>query len=334
MRLIDVNEIKCSDWNELVSNSSVATWFQTREAYDFYQSLSFLEAFAFAVENGGVLKAVLVGFIQKDGGRIKRFFSRRAIVLGGPLLAEGITDEELNTLLGDVRNKLKKKAIYIETRNFNDYSRWKAVFEQNGFMYEPHLNFHVNTESVEVAQSNIGKHRWRYIRISTRDGARLVETPNHSQIVAFYEILKNLYQTKVKTPLFPLEFFEKLYEQNNARFFLVELEGVVIGGSVCVCLKGRALYEWFVCGNENYRKGIRPSSVATWLGIEYAAQNAYPIFDLMGAGKPNEKYGVRDFKAEYGGKLVEHGRFRKVCKPLLFQMGKIAVKIMKSLKPL
>ena len=329
MRLLDVKEIKCSDWDKLMADSSVATWFQAREAYEFYQNLSFLEAFAYAIENGGLLKAVMVGFIQKEGGRIKQFFSRRAIVLGGPLLADDVTNEELTALLCVVKDKLKKKAIYIETRNFNDYGRWKAVFEQNGFEYEPHLNFHVNTESVEVAQSNVGKHRWRYIRISLRDGASRVECPSHSQIVAYYEILRELYQSKVKTPLFPLEFFEKLYEQKNARFFIVELEGVVIGGSVCVCLEGRALYEWFVCGNENYRKGIRPSSVATWLGIEYAAQNGYPVFDLMGAGKPNEKYGVRDFKAEYGGKLVEHGRFRKVCKPLLFQTGKIAVKIMK-----
>lgn len=329
MRVLDVKEIKCSDWDKLMSDSSVATWFQTREAYEFYQNLSFLESFAYAVENGGMLKAVMVGFIQKEGGRIKQFFSRRAIVLGGPLLADDVTNEELTALLCVVKDKLKKKAIYIEIRNFNDYGRWKSVFEQNGFEYEPHLNFHVNTETVEVAQSNIGKHRWRYIRISLRDGARLVECPSHSQIVAFYEILKDLYQSKVKTPLFPLEFFEKLYEQKDARFFIVEFEGVVIGGSVCVCLEGRALYEWFVCGNENYRKGIRPSSVATWLGIEYAAQNGYPIFDLMGAGKPDEKYGVRDFKAEYGGKLVEHGRLRKVCKPLLFQIGKIAVKIMK-----
>lgn len=329
MRLLDVKEIKCSDWDKLVSDSSVATWFQTKEAYDFYQNLSFLEAFAFAVENRGALKAVLVGFVQKEGGRIKRFFSRRAIVLGGPLLSDSITDDELSALLNAAVKGLKNKAIYIETRNFNDYSRWKAVFKQNGFEYEPHLNFHVNTETVEEAQSNIGKHRWRYIRISLRDGARLVACPNSSQIVDFYAILQDLYQSKVKTPLFPLEFFKKLYEQKNARFFIVEFEGEVIGGSVCVCLEGKALYEWFVCGNENYRKGIRPSSVATWLGIEYSARNGYPIFDLMGAGKPNEKYGVRDFKAEFGGKLVEHGRFRRVCKPLLFQIGKIAVNIMR-----
>ena len=92
------------------------------------------------------------------------------------------------------------------------------------------------------------------------------------------------------------------------------------------------MYEWFVCGNDHYRKGIRPSSVATWYGMQYAANHGYPLFDLMGAGKPDEPYGVRDFKAEFGGKLVEHGRFLYVCKPLLYWIGKVGVKWLKMSK--
>jgi hypothetical protein len=218
----------------------------------------------------------------------------------------------------------------VETRNFNDYSRWKSVFEANGFTYQPHLNFHIDTTSVETAQANIGKHRWKYIRLSIRDGATMVENPTIEQVRECYELLKELYTTRVKTPLFSWEFFEKLYSQPNAKYLLVEFEGKILGGTICVCLPGKTLYEWFVCGNDYYRKGIRPSSVATWYGMQYAAQNGYPRFDLMGAGKPDEPYGVRDFKAEFGGKLVEHGRFLCVCKPLLYWIGKMGVKILKS----
>ena len=219
--------------------------------------------------------------------------------------------------------------IYIETRNFHDYSRWKSVFEANGFAYQPHLNFHVDTTSVELAQANIGKHRWKYIRLSIRDGATMVENPTIDQVRECYELLKELYTTRVKTPLFSWDFFEKLYHQPNAKYLLVELDGKIIGGTVCVCLPNKALYEWFVCGNDYYRKGIRPSSVATWYGMQYAAQNGYPLFDLMGAGKPDEPYGVRDFKAEFGGELVEHGRFLCIRKPLMYQLGKIGVKLLK-----
>ena len=322
MRIIEGINIDSVSWADLVKRSPVATWFQTREAFEFFESLSFMEAFAVAVESVGTLKGVIVGYIQKDGGKLKQFFSRRAIVIGGPLLADDVADEDLKALLRALKDKLKRKAIYIETRNFNDYSRWKEVFEESGFKYEPHLNFHVNTESKEIAQANIGKHRWRYIRVSLRDGAKLVETPTMEQIEKFYGILVELYKTKVKTPLFPIEFFEKLFEHDSAKFFLVEYEGEIVGGSVCTFLEGRSLYEWMKCGNEHFHKNIRPSSLATWLGIQYAAENGYPRYDFMGAGKPNEAYGVRDFKAEFGGKLVEHGRYVCVCTPLLYFAGK------------
>jgi lipid II:glycine glycyltransferase (peptidoglycan interpeptide bridge formation enzyme) len=52
---------------------------------------------------------------------------------------------------------------------------------------------------------------------------------------------------------------------------------------------------------------------------------------MMGAGKPDESYGVRDFKAKFGGQLVEHGRFQIVLSPLLYEIGKMGVKMMKKL---
>lgn len=331
MNIIEGKHIDSTAWENLVKTSPVATWFQTPDAYAFFDGLSFVEAFAYAIASDGLLKGVVVGYIQKDGGRIKRFLSGRAVILGGPMLCDGILEKELVLLLSALKDRVGKKAIFIETRNYNDYSRWQTVFEECGFIYEPHLNFHVDTKSVEVAQANVGKHRWRYIRVSLRDGAEFVDTPSPSQLEAFYSILQDLYRTKVKTPLFPFEFFDKLFEREGAKFFLVEHKGVVIGGSVCVCLENRAVYEWFVCGNESYQKGIRPSSLATWLGIDYSARNGYPIFDMMGAGKPDEEYGVRDFKAEFGGRLVEHGRYAYVCKPLLYKIGKLGVRIMKKL---
>lgn len=351
IQILTYNEINKQQWQLLVEQSATATWFQTPEAYTFYASLpNEMTPFAVAVENNGKLRAVCVGYTTKEANTIKQYLTCRAIIIGGPVIADDATDEEVAALMQAIRrlgDKTKGKEtsgavtsaltpytlhptpIYIETRNFNDYSRWKSNFEQNGFAYQPHLNFHVDTTSVELAQANIGKHRWKYIRLSIRDGATMVENPTIDQVRECYELLKELYTTRVKTPLFSWDFFEKLYHQPNAKYLLVELDGKIIGGTVCVCLPNKALYEWFVCGNDYYRKGIRPSSVATWYGMQYAAQNGYPLFDLMGAGKPDEPYGVRDFKAEFGGKLVEYGRFLCIRKPLLYYLGKLGVKLLK-----
>ena len=319
-------------WASLAQSSSVASWFQTKEAYDFFDDLSFLEAFTCGLENDGILKGVVVGYIQKDGGIIKRFFSRRAVVLGGPLLANDISEDELTLLLHGLVERVGKKAIFIEFRNFSDYSRWRKTFEKCGFHYQPHYDIHVDTTSFEVVDAHLGKSRKRDIRVSMRDGASVVTHPSLSQVREYYGVLKTLYETKVKTPLFPFEFFEKLSALDSAAFLLVEYAGKIVGGTVCVGLPGVALYEMYACGEDGVHRTIFPSEVATYAGLRYAAENGHPIFDMMGAGKPDDGgYGVRDFKLKFGGELLELGRFDYVCKPMLYQVGKLGVKILKKL---
>ena len=347
-----------------MQSSPVATWFQTDEAYRFYQSVGGMQAFAYGVAEDCRLVGVVVGYTTQETCKIKQHFTCRTIIYGGPLLADDISDEALSALLQAIRRlgeraphevtnsvgapaKAKGKEtskavtpastpytihytpIYVEIRNFHDYSRWRAVFTHSGFEYKKHLNYHVNTTTTEIAQSNIGKHRWKYIRLSMRDGAKIVENPSIEQVRAFYTILQDLYQTKVKTPLWSWEFFEQLYHVEHAEYILVELDGKIVGGIVCVCLPGKAVYEWYACGLDNCRDDIRPLSVAIWGEMQYAAENGYPLFDFMGAGKPDEPYGVRDFKAEFGGEPVEHGRFLCVRKPLLYKIGKMGVKWLK-----
>ena len=330
IQILTYDQIDQQQWQKLIEASATATWFQTPEAYEFYASLpAEMQPFAVGVENQGELRAVCVGYITQEPNAIKQYLTCRAIVVGGPVIANDATDDEVAALLKAVR-RLGDKAIYVETRNFNDYSRWKSVFEANGFTYQPHLNFHVDTSSVEVVDNNLGKSRKRDIRTTIRDGVTPVYQPTIEQVRAYYDILLDLYKTKVKTPLFKWEWFEQLYKVNSARFILTELEGKIVGGTVCMELPGKALYEWFACGIDGVYPHIYPSTYATYLGIKYAAENGCKIFDMMGAGKPDEAYGVRDFKAKFGGEMVEHGRYLCVRKPLLYNIGKLGVKLLKK----
>ena len=331
MKIIDnIANIDLHQWKELLHNSKTRSFFQTKECFDLYAANpEFMKPFCFAVDDGGKLKGVIIGYIQADGGKAKRFLSRRAIINSGPLLADNISDEALTMLLTECRKRLQGKAIYVECRNFEDYSEYKNVFKQCGFEYVPHLNFHIDTSSEEIVNQNLGKSRKRDIRTSFRDGAEIVEQPTLGEVRDFYTILHDLYINKVKTPLYPISFFEHLFQQDYSKFLLVRLNEKIVGGTVCVCLFGYAVYEWFACGEDGVYKNIYPSTVATYAGIRYAAQNGYQHFDMMGAGKPDEGYGVRDFKAKFGGQLVEHGRFINVINPLLYNAGKLGVKFLK-----
>lgn len=348
MRILSNSDIDRTEWSRLVQASVTGTWFQTPEAYEFFAAQPELfRSFVFAVEDNGLLRGVCVGYVTVEKSALKQMFTRRAIIIGGPCLADDATENEVVALMSAVRVHLKTQAIYTETRNFNDYSRWKGAFAEAGFAYKPHLNFHVDTSSVDVVEANLGKSRKRDIKTTIRDGVTLVDHPNPEQVHQFYSVLKRLYDTKVKTPLFPESFFQTLAKHPDGRVLLTDYNGKIIGGTVCVVFsrdkfeilnhKSKipppgVVYEWFVCGEDGVYPHIFPSCYATYAGIRYSAEHGCARFDMMGAGKPDEAYGVRDFKAKFGGKEVEHGRFLCVTKPLLYKIGTIGIKLLKKLK--
>ena len=145
------NDIERVEWSKLVANSTTGTWFQTPEAYDFFASLTELfEAFNIGLRSAQGLRGICIGYVTKEPHKVKQFFTRRAIIIGGPCLADDCTNIEAEALMNAVRNEIESNAIYIETRNFNDFSRWKEAFENAGFVYQPHLDFHIDCTDEEA----------------------------------------------------------------------------------------------------------------------------------------------------------------------------------------
>ena len=351
MDSVPLQQIDRTAWAELVWTSATGTWFQSPEAYDFFASLPQLfEPFVVGLGRLSVLRAICVGYVTKDSNALKQFFTRRAIIIGGPCLADDCTHEEVEALMNAVKNHLASThplihssthPIYLETRNFNNYSPWREAFEAAGFTYRPHLNFHVTTEGFE---SRLSDNRKRQIRKAKELVTSELAT-SESDVREWYDVLAQLYRTKVKTPLFPLEFFLEAYRRKIGHFLLIKHAGHVIGGVFCVKLDksqiinhksqiatpSGVVYEWFECGLNAEYKDQYPSVMATYSGIRFAQQQGCSRYDMMGAGEPQISYGVRDFKAEFGGTLVEHGRFLCVCRPVLYRLGKLGIKILKSM---
>ena len=346
MRVLTYKEIDREEWNALVKASATGTWFQTPEAYEFFASMPKLfKPFVVGVicDPAGAqtkLRGVCIGYVTVEKSAVKQWLTRRAIIIGGPRLADDCANEEVSLLLSTLRQQLSTGAnapIYIESRNFNDYSRWKDAFASAGFDYKAHLNFHVDCRDKEAMWERMSENRRRQVRKAQATVECLTnEGISELEVREWYEILRMLYRTKVKTPLWPVEFFLEAYRQGVGKFLLVKHEGKVIGGSMVVMSERvkelgneGTVYEWFECGlNADYKEQY-PSVMATWAGIQYANGHGCARYDMMGAGVPGVPYGVRDFKSEFGGDMVEHGRFLCVCKPLLYKLGVLGVKILK-----
>ena len=377
MNILTYDNIDRVEWSRLVETSATGTWFQTSEAYGFFKSLP--EQFrpfvvgiaqdAESLESSTLelrtrLRGVCVGYVTVEKNVVKQWLTRRAIIIGGPALADDASSEEVEALMKAVKNvaslQLPPKGrrattqnpslqggdegrlpspIYIETRNFSDYSKWKGAFEKAGFEYKKHLNFHVDCRDKEAMWERLSENRKRQIRkqpTQTLPEGKAYIDVTESEIREWYEILRELYRTKVKTPLWPVEFFLEAYRQGVGKFLLVKHEGKVIGGSMVVVWKPEerlgTVYEWFECGLNAEYKEQYPSVMATWAGMQLAHEAGCARYDMMGAGEPDVPYGVRDFKSEFGGELVEHGRFLCVNKPMLYRLGKLGVKLLKAMK--
>lgn len=331
IQILHAADINPDAWLALCSRSSVSSFFQTKACYDFYAELNFLKPFLYGVSEDDKLTGLACGYLIADGGVMKRFFSRRAIIPGGLLLADDISKQALTSLLKVLRKDLSAKAIYVEIRNYNDYTPFKDILQQQGFDYLPHLNIQVPLTGVNNAFGQLSSTKQRQVRQTEKSGVVCSLSHKQDDVMGFYQILKRLYKQKVKKPLFPLEFFLKVVKQDFTRFFVVKKNELVIGGILCVN-NDKALYEWFICGNENPGRNMYPSVLATWKAIEYAASNGYTYFDFMGAGKPGKRYGVRDFKTQFGGTILEQGRFLYLCKPKLYSFSKNMLHIIQKIK--
>ncbi|MBI3720831.1 MAG: peptidoglycan bridge formation glycyltransferase FemA/FemB family protein [Sphingobacteriales bacterium] len=325
---IDVN-----GWEKFVNTHEKGNFFQTPQFYQYIEKVNgYKPLLVSALDDNNAIAGILTGVLQKDTGYFKSMFSSRLIVWGAPLVKDGdktITDQLLKQLVKEYQHK----SIFIEFRNLFSTSGERSVFEKNGFEYKEHLNFIVDTRDEKKLLSAMNDGKRRQIKKSLNNGATILEDVTEEQVEIFYQILLNLYNTKVRKPLPAWSFFKEFYHSPHlGKYFLIEYNGEIVGGIMCPVFKNKAIYEWYIAGKDGVDKNINPSVLATWAPINYALKNGIESFDFLGAGRPEEDYGVRQFKAGFGGEQVAYGRYLRINNPMLYSIGKSGLAFLKRIK--
>lgn len=326
MVFIKNKEVSLSKWRSLIKVSLFSSPFQTPEFWQFYNSVKGFFADVFAIEREGLYTSLVVVTLQREKG-IKSFFSRRGIIYGGPLILNN-NDDNLLYLIRGLVSYYKKKLIYLEVRNLFNYTLFRETYLENGFSYTPWLNFHCSTSDELLMKKRIHNSRLRQIKKAQKHGVSWEVANTSDEIKTFYQILKNLYSNKIKKPLPPEDFFLEAFKKEIFKYLLVYYGNKIIGGIMCAVLNSKSIYEIYICGlNEKYHDQY-PSVMATWAAMEYANQNKILYFDFMGAGRPNESYGVREFKDKFGGELIEYGRYIRINNRTLYKIGQVGLKML------
>lgn len=331
--ILDPQRLKEAGWESFVSAHPDGNFFQSPQAFDLFQSVKGYHPSVFGTIENNQVTGVLVSVIQRENA-IYGPLTSRSIIWGGPL----ITDiKDAHSLLNAYNEFTKSKAIYSQIRNLFDCSSLKPAFEANGFNYIEHLNFKVPTLgfSTEQLLLQMSKSKSRQIKKGLLTTEIIVAT-DQKEVDDFYFLLQKMYKERVHKPLPPKAFFDEFFrttcKDGFGKYLLIKSGDKIIGGIMAPLLPGKAIYEWYIAGLDKEYKDQYPSILATWAAIEYGAKNNLNNFDFLGAGKPDQDYGVREFKSKFGGELVSYGRFEKVFNPLLMRIGETGLKLYKYLK--
>ena len=310
-------------WNELIACSTFSTPFQTKTYYDFCNTTSGIKAEVFAIENNkGDYEALCLATIQKERG-LKSYFSGRAIIYGGPVLSEDCNEEALSFLLETIQKELKNKVIYIEIRNFKNYQKYSTIFKKHEWSYIPYLNVKVDlfNKSLDTLLSSFNYNRRREIKMTLKAGISYCEAVLESEIKTIYTILKELYKKRIGLPIPSLDYFINFWKSGLMKVFAVKDGERIVGGAFCVVLKNEAIFTFYYCGVRDYKPKTYPTHLAVLAAVDYGIKHGLKYLDFMGAGQPEIEYGVRKYKMEFGGELVEEGRYLLVTKKLLYRLG-------------
>jgi serine/alanine adding enzyme len=325
----EINQIPLSHWKKFIIDHPHGNFFQSPECFSFFSSVSNYSPVLFYMIENEVMTGSLLAVIIREESYLQKYFSRRCIVWGGPLVRDN-NNAIAAMLISSLNAYVKNKVIYTEFRNLVDVSAIHEAFISNGMVFHDHLNFIVEINSIDDARKQLSKSKKRQIDKSLQNGAEIIIAVNLEQVEHFYSILNKLYREKVRKPLPPFNFFSNFFMQELGKFFLVQFDNKIIGGIMCPVYRD-TIYEYFVASLDVEYKDLYPGILATWAPIEYAAGNGFRYFDFMGAGKAGEDYGVREFKSKFGGKEVNYGRYLKIHSKLLYSAGIFGLKLMKKI---
>lgn len=312
-------------WRGFLASQPTANIFHTPEMFRVFEQTAGYRPglWAAADEAGRPLALFTPVAVAVLGGPLRRLTSR-AVAYGSLLAAPGAAGSAaLPALLAAYRRDVGGRVLFTELRNLADTTAWRPAAEAGGFVYEEHLNFLIDlARPAEAIWQDIRSNARRNIQKAQREGVTIAEATEPAQVGTAYAILSEVYH-RLQVPLAAESLFRAAFDilrpAGMFKILLARVAGRDVGVMTLLLYGGTIIY-WYTGVDKAYSV-YRANDLLVWHALEWGSRNGYRTFDFGGAGKPDEEYGVRDFKAKFGGELVSFGRYQCVHSPRLLHLS-------------
>lgn len=322
-------------WRRFVSTHPQSSIFHTPEmCRAFARAPGHRYSLWAAVTESGRPLALLLPVAQTLINGPLRAWTTRAVAYGSVLCAPGTeSGSALAQLLSAYTRQARSGALFTELRNTADLGELQPVLAEHGFKFEPHLNYLIDlTQPERTLWQSVRSNARRNIQKARKSGVVIEEITDPARLPEAYAVLKAVYR-RLWVPLPAQEFFEAAYEilapKGMLRILAARLGETTIGVLTLLLHNGVVLY-WYTGTLREY-SAYRANDLLVWQALEWGQRQGYRLFDFGGAGRPDEPYGVRDFKAKFGGELVNYGRNLCIHSPLRFQVSQFAYRMLRRI---
>jgi hypothetical protein len=319
-----VRQLDMGLWRDFVGNHPQSNIFHTPEMFQvFSRTEGHRPELWAATQTERVLALLLPVHITLKGG-LFRILTTRTVIYGSALCVAGTEGQEaLAELLHTYKQKVKGWPLFTELRNLSDLSIVQPILQESGFIHEGHLNYLIDLQrSPEDLWKSLHSNVRTNVRKARRMGVTVQEVTSPDQVPMVYTVLEKVYD-HIQVPLSPLSLFKAAFEilhpRGMIKFFVACVDGAYVGAAVRLLYKG-TIYAWYAGSIRDYAR-YKANDLLNWHVLEWGAQEDFKCFDFGGAGRPDQDYGPRRFKAKFNGTLVNYGRNVYVHHPHLLRVS-------------
>ncbi len=330
-----VGELDATVWDAFVEAHPHSTIYHTRAMHEVFRRTPGHEPLLWAaLDERGTPVALLTAVRITLRSGWTRALTTRVVSYGAFLAEESARGVDALAAVLEAHAQAAGEALFTELRHMHDPAPWRAALARAGYQWEPHLNFLIPLhEGEEAVWKRMKRSAREKVRQAQKRGVEAREVTCVDDVTLCYQLLQEVY-TDVRVPLAPLDLFTAAYEvlvpQGKAKFWLAYYEGQPVGTRITLVHRD-TLLDWYAGARRSVRR-VRPNDFLVWHVLRWGIAQGYRVFDFGGAGHPDVPYGVRDFKAKFGGELVNYGRSTAVHHPWRLCLSRTAYALWRALR--
>lgn len=293
---IEKNEDKI--WNSIVKEHPNGTIFHTLEWMNILKQFYKVKTLHLGIYQDNKLSGVFPFCIQRKGifNIYMSPLHEAATPYGGPIVKADIIDEVI-----ELFSSFSRKSSYFDITLTPNMNLTGNILDK----YHPDTKYTYILpldHDIEKLWGNLNKKCRNMVRKAQKNNICVVDEKEPESLKIFSDMTTKTFERNNSSTSLSEKFnrtvFEALHDTGNIKLLFAKQADQIMAGAIFLTFADRVYY-WQGASYPKYNH-YAPNNLIQWNLIEWAANNGYKQYDLLGADIP----GIAKFKRSFGGKKV------------------------------